>query len=302
MTRLSVIILNFNTRDYVLQCLQSLKEQNLDPTKNELEVIVADNGSTDGSIDAVKAKFPWVKIVDNQKNIGFAAGNNRAIEKARGKLILLLNSDTVVFPESFTKMIKFMDKTKDAGAATARLELPDGALDLACHRGFPTPWNAFTYFLRLEKAFPNLKLFSGYHQAWKNFDEIHEIDAISGACFFIRKKVIDEIGPLDEDYFMYAEDLDWCMRIKKAGWKIYYNPQAKIIHFKKRSGRSKSEGLPITPETRKLRAQTITYFYDTMRIFYDKHYKRKYPTWVRYPVLTGIWLLTQIKLVRNRLI
>lgn len=301
MTKLSVIILSFNTRDYTLQCLQSIAEQNMDPKEKELEVIVADNGSTDGSLQAIRNRFPWVKIIENKKNIGFAAGNNRAIEKAHGKIILLLNSDTLVFSDSFEKMIEFMGKTKDAGAATARLELPDGALDLACHRGFPTPWNALTYFLRLEKLLPNVRIFSGYHQTWKNFAEVHEVDAISGACFFIRKKVVEEVGLLDERYFMYAEDLDWCMRIKKAGWKTYYNPEAEIIHFKKRSGRSKSEELPISPQTRKLRAKTITYFYDTMKIFYDKHYKKKYPSWIRHAVLNGIWILTKIKLIRNRL-
>lgn len=298
--KLSIVILNFNTREYVLQCLRSIEEQNIDPKANTLEVIVSDNGSNDGSVEAIREKFPWVKIIENKKNIGFAAGNNRAIKQARGKIILLLNSDTIVLPDSFEKMLEFLDKTKDAGAATARLELKDGALDLGCHRGFPTPWNAITYFLRLERLFPNVPVFSGYHQSWKDFNVAHEVDAISGACFFVRRKVVKEVGLLDERYFMYAEDLDWCMRIKKAGWKIYYVPDAKITHFKKRSGRSKAEGLPVSPETRKLRAKTITYFYDTMRIFYDKHYKEKYPSWLRALVVAGIWLLTAVKLIRNR--
>lgn len=300
MTKLSVIILSFNTRDYTLGCLQSISESNLDPANEELEVLVADNGSTDGSLDAIRKKYPWAKIVDNQKNIGFAAGNNRAIKKAKGEIIMLLNSDTVVLPDTFEEMLRFFSQNEAAGAATARLELPDGALDLSCHRGFPTPWNAFTYFLRSERFFPNIKLFSGYHQTWKDFNSSHEVDAISGACFFVRREVIDKVGLLDEQYFMYAEDLDLCLRIKQAGWKIYYHPKAKIIHFKKRSGRSKSEGLPATPETRKLRAQTITYFYETMKIFYDKHYKKVYPGSVRTIVLTGIWIMTKLKLFRNR--
>lgn len=300
--KLSVIILNYNTREYTLGCLQSIKEQNLDPRGDELEVLVSDNGSTDGSVEAIGKRFPWVNIIENASNIGFAAGNNRAIRKAKGKILLLLNSDTVVFPETFEKMLRFFSRHGDAGAATARLELPDGAVDLACHRGFPTPWNAFTYFFRLERLFPESRTFAGYHQTWKDFDKPHEIDVISGACFFVRRKVIDETGLLDEDYFMYAEDIDWCMRIKKAGWKIYYVPDAKIVHFKKRSGRSKSEGLPVTPETRTLRADTITYFYETMKIFYDKHYRDVYPGWVRFCVLSGIWLMTKFKLARNRLL
>lgn len=299
MIKLSVIILNFNTKDYTLGCLESIKKQNLN-LQNELEVIVADNGSSDGSLAAIGNQYPWVKIIDNQKNIGFAAGNNRAIKIAKGKYVMLLNSDTVVYEDTFEKLVAFMDEESEAGAATARLELADGALDLACHRGFPTPWNAIAYFLKLEQLFPDIKLFSGYHQTWKDFDRVHEVDAISGACFLTRKKVIEEVGLLDESYFMYAEDIDWCMQIKKAGWKIFYIPQVKITHFKKRSGRSKSEGLPVSAETRELRAKTITYFYDTMRIFYDKHYRQVYPKWVRTPVLLGIKIFTKIKLIRNR--
>lgn len=300
--RLSVIILSFNTRDYTLKCLQSISDQALDPKGGELEVFIADNGSTDGSVEAVRKAYPWAKIVENKENIGFAAGNNRAVKKARGNIILLLNSDTIVFKDSFTEMVGFLERTEDAGAATARLELQDGGLDLGCHRGFPTPTNALTYFLRLEQMFPNLKLFSGYHQTWKDFNRIHEVDVISGACFFVKKKVIEEVGLMDERYFMYAEDIDWCMRIRKAGWKIYYNPNAKILHYKKRSGRSKSEGMPVSPEARRLRAKTITYFYETMRIFYEKHYKSDYPAWVRSAVLFGIWIMTKVKLVRNRLV
>lgn len=300
--KLSVVILNFNTRDYTLQCLGSILDQNLDPKGKELEVIVSDNGSTDGSVAAIRDRYPWVKVIENGDNIGFAAGNNRAMKIAKGDILLLLNSDTVVFADTFEKMLGFFESTPNAGAATARLELPDGAVDLASHRGFPTPWNALTYFLQLERLFPDSRLFAGYHQTWKDFTVPHEVDCISGAFFMIRTRVIDEIGMLDEQYFMYAEDIDWCMRMRKAGWKIYYVPDAKVVHFKKRSGRSKSEGLPVTPETRALRADTITYFYETMKIFYDKHYRDVYPGWVRFCVLSGIWLMTKLKLARNSLL
>lgn len=300
MIKLSVIILNFNTQEYLNRCLQSIKEQTVNTQGNELEVIVVDNGSTDDSFDMVSKKFPKVKIIKNKENLGFSKANNKAIKQSKGEIVLLLNSDTLVSENSLDHMVNFMDSNEEIGAATARLQLADGGLDLACHRGFPTPWNAFTYFSRLEQLFPNLSIFSGYHQTWKDFNKPHEVDAISGACFFIKRKVIDEVGLLDERFFMYAEDLDWCMRIKKAGWKIYYNPNATIIHFKKRSGRKKKEGEKISKSDKKLRSETIGHFYETMEVFYDKHYKARYPKWVRSLVLAGIWGLDKIKLIHNR--
>ena len=300
MPKLSVVILNYNTRDYIVRCLGSIEEQNLDISSGSLEVIVADNGSTDGSSEKIRKGFPWVKLIENKRNIGFAAGNNRAIRKAKGELLLLLNSDTVVLPDAFEKLVKFMDERTDAGAVTGKLVLPDGAIDLSCHRGSPTPWNAFTYFVKLEQLFPNSPFFSGYHQTWKDFDAIHEVDAISGACFMVRTKVVEQVGLLDERYFMYAEDLDWCMRIRDKGWKIYYDPEATVIHFKKRSGRKKDEGKQLTDKTKKIRSVTTTYFNDTMQLFYDKHYKDKYPLFLRKLVFTGIWLFGKIRTLRSR--
>jgi len=299
MPKLSVIILSYNTRDYILKCLRSIEEQNLSIHDGKLEVIVSDNGSTDGSVEEIRSRFPWVKLLENKNNVGFAAGNNRAIKKAKGDLILLLNSDTVVFPDALEELVGFMDRQKDAGAVTGKLILSDGAVDLACHRCFPTPWTALTYFLKLEQLFPNIPLFSGYHKTWKDFETVHRVDAISGACFMVRKAVIARVGLLDESYFMYAEDLDWCMRIHKAGWKIYYNPKAKVVHFKKRSGRNKDEGKKLSQTTQRIRAKSTNYFYDTMKLFYDKHYKEKYPRWVRSTVLFGIWLLGKIRNLRS---
>lgn len=299
MKDLSIIILNFNTKDYTLKCLKSLENHDSIFREGTSEIIVVDNDSTDGSIEAIEKKFPRVKLIKNKNNLGFAKANNKGIKKAKGEIILLLNSDTIVHDETLTKMIEFIKENENLGAATPRLELTDGSLDLACHRGFPTPWNAVTYFSGLEQFFPNLKIFSGYHQTWKDFNTPHQVGAISGACFFIKREVIDEIGLLDERFFMYAEDLDWCMRIKQAGWKIFYNPDAKVTHFKKRSGREKEKDQEES-KTRKVRAQTIEHFYDTMKLFYDKHYQEKYPKWLRSKVLFGIWLLTKFKLARNR--
>lgn len=301
MTKLSVIILSYNTVGYTTKCLQSIQEQNIDVNTKDLEVIVIDNASSDSTVEQIKKRFPWVRLIVNKKNLGFAAGNNVGIKVAKGKYILLLNSDTVVLPDTFEKLLSFIDKTDDAGAVTARLELADGALDLACHRGFPTPWNALTYFAKLEQLFANIKLFSGYHQTWKDFNTTHQVDAISGACFLTRKKIANQIGLLDEQFFMYAEDIDWCMRIKQAGWKVYYYPNAKVIHYKKRSGRRKEVTDEETQQIKKIRAKSAWHFYETMKLFYEKHYAESYPSWMRKLVLSGVLLLTKIKIVKNKL-
>jgi hypothetical protein len=264
-------------------------------------VIVSDNGSTDGTISSVTEQFPFVKLLDNRENIGFAAGNNRALRLARGKYILLLNSDTLVLSKTLPEMLSFMDSRPNAGAATARVELPDGSLDLACHRGFPSPWNALCYFLGLEKIFPEVRIFSGYHQTYRDFNKPHEVDAISGAFFLVRRQVLEKVGFLDERFFMYAEDLDWCLRIKQAGFKIYYNPHAKIIHFKKQSGRKKTAaGQEDRQETRTIRVRSTGHFYSTMRLFYDKHYKDKYPSFLRHLIMAAIRFIEKYKQLRQR--
>ena len=181
---LSIIILNFNTSELTRACLRSVYASN---TGNNLfEVIVCDNASTDGSEQSIRKEFPDVLFIQNGKNVGFAAGNNPGIRIAKGRYILLLNSDTEVAPETFSRMIAFMEAHPKAGAATCKLLLADSSMDPACHRGIPTPWVAFTYVTRLEKLFPMSKIFGEYHQGYKDLKTAHKVDCISGA-FFIRK-------------------------------------------------------------------------------------------------------------------
>lgn len=269
---LSVVIVSYNTRELLRQCLRSLGK------KPNWEIIVVDNGSADGSREEAK-KY---KAIFNAQNLGFAKANNQGIKIAKGKYILLLNSDTEASPDAVAAMVQFMDEHNDAGAATCKVILPDGTPDPACHRGFPTPWAAFTYFAGLEKLFPKSELFGQYHQGYKDRNTVHEIDSPSGAFFLVRRKVIDDVGMLDEHYFMYAEDLDWAYRIKVAGWKIYYNPAVSILHKKKQSGRAHED------ESR--RVQTEKYFYQTMKLFYEKHYAKRYGWFMTQLVLLGIKL------------
>lgn len=281
----SVIILNFNTLALTKLCLQSLKQSKLG--SYSMEIIVCDNASTDGTIEMVRKEFPDVLCIQNGGNIGFAAGNNPGIKRAKGRYVLLLNSDTEVTSNVMKYMITFVDSHPKAGAATCKLILTDGSMDPACHRGFPTPWPAFTYFTNLEKLFPTSRLFGQYHQGYKDVTKPHEVDSISGAFFMVRKEVIKEVGLLDEDFFMYAEDIDWAYRIKKSGWQIWFTPQVSVLHKKKQSGRSHAN--------RERRIKAHTFFLTYNKLFYTKHYEHVYPRWVTWLVYatldTQLWLV-----------
>ncbi len=267
---LSIVILSFNTRQLLRAALASVFKSRLD--HNQLEVIVCDNGSTDGSVTMVKKDFPQVVVIANGRNLGFAAGNNTGIRRARGRYILLLNSDTEVSSTAIAQMLKFMDQNPLVGAATCKLVLANGAMDPACHRGFPTPWVALTYFLGLEGLFPRSQWFGGYHQGYKDLSQIHEVDIISGAFFLVRREVVKQVGLLDEDYFFYGEDMDWAFRIRRAGWKIMFNPHIRVLHHKKQSGRAHAD--------RVRRRQTQIYFYRYNKLFYQKNYAQSYPSWM----------------------
>ncbi len=268
---ISIVILNFNTRDLTRTCVATVLASRITPYT--MEVIVCDNGSTDGSIEMLKKEFPTVRLIQNKKNIGFAAGNNPGIRASRGRYVLLLNSDTEVPPTTLATMVSFMDNHPEAGASTCKLLLPDGTMDPACHRGFPTPWAAFTYLTRLEKIFPKTRLFGQYHQGYKDLATIHEVDCIVGAFFLVRREAMKEVGLLDEEYFMYGEDIDWAYRMRAKGWKIYFNPSVTILHKKKQSGRSNAK--------RDRRITTEVYFHRYNWLFYKKHFAKKYG-----PVLT----------------
>lgn len=267
---LSIIILSYNTKDLLRSCLASVFAYR--PQQYRMEVIVCDNASNDGSLEMVKKEFPETIRIQNGQNKGFAGGNNPGIKRSNGRYILLLNSDTQVQKDTLETMISFMDTHEDVGASTCKVLLPSGQIDPACHRGFPTPWASITYLLKLEKLFPTSLLFGQYHQGYKGFTTSHQVDCIVGAFFMVRREVIEKVGLLDEDFFMYAEDIDWCFRIKQAGFTIMYTPQTSILHRKKQSGRANI--------LKKRRLTTEVYFHRYNWLFYTKHYKKIYPWWV----------------------
>ena len=216
----------------------------------------------------VRKEFPNAKLIRNSQNLGFSRANNQAIQVSHGRYLLLLNSDTELGIGVLGHMVKFMNENEDAGAATCRLLLPNGNLDPACHRGFPTPWAAITYFIGLEKLFPRSSLFGQYHLRFCDMEQIHEIDSPSGAFFFVRREALEGAGLLDESFFMYGEDLDWAYRIKNTGWKILFDPTVEVLHRKKQSGRAHENG--------EIRKETNKHFYQAMELFYRKHYREKY--------------------------
>lgn len=283
MKKLTISIVNYNAGDYLLRCLTSLSK-----VENEVDfdVFVVDNASIDGSIEKAKKQFPKVNYILNKKNIGFGSAHNLVLKKTKTPYILTLNPDCEVLPGTLKFMTNFMDDNLDVGVSTCRIEKSDGSLDIASHRGFPTPWASFLYFF--------LKNDRLYHLTDRPMDKIHEIDSGVGAFLFIRNSVLQKVGYFDEDYFLYAEDIDLCYRIKTAGFKIMYVPDVKIIHEKGISSGIKKhsqESSAATLETRKLSKE---YFYKTMIIFYKKHYAERYPFFINWLIYLGINLKLQM--------
>lgn len=236
MLDLSVIIVNWNTRDLLGACLHSVAQtQQVTPALNP-EVFVVDNASTDGSAEFVAANFPWVKLIVNQRNGGFAAANNQAIRRASGRYVLLLNSDTVVHPAALQRMVAFMDGAPRAGACGARLLNGDGSLQHACHPML-TPGREFWRLLFLEQIIPR----ATYPMNTWDTTQPRRVEAIKGACLLLRRTALDQIGLLDESYFMYTEEVDLCYRLHLAGWELWYVPQAVITHFGGASSRQMAE-------------------------------------------------------------
>lgn len=270
MVDLSIIVVSYNTADLTLACLDSVSAS-LKKHPVQAEVIVVDNASTDDSVKSIRSA--GYNVVENKSNLGFGKANNIGLKKAEGKYVLFLNSDTLIQELNFKELISVMYKDEKIGVLTVRVNLEDGKIDPASHRGFPTIWRSFTYFSKLEyltRDIPVLnRVFGGYHLTHLNHSTTHEIESPSGAFFLTRKSILDNLGGFDEKFFMYGEDLDLSMRIKNLGYRIFFYPEQSITHLKGKSG--------MKHEDSKVKGQTSRHFYDAMKIFYDKHYVNKYP-------------------------
>lgn len=291
---LSIIILNFNTLKLTLDAIASIEKNYAEEVNSgKYELIVADNASPDGSLAGFReyAKETIIKsfhVVDNGGNIGFAKGNNNAMDRSSGRYVLFLNPDTIVYPKTLTRMVEFMDEYSDAGAATCKIEIPNGGRDESSHRGFPTPWNAFTHFSGLEKLFPKSQIFSGYTQGYKDFEKVHDVEAISGAFLLVRREVGEQLGWWDEEYFFYGEDLQFCYDIRKKGYKIYYVPDVSILHYGGVSSGIKKQSHHITTADKEHKKVMQGHRFEAMRIFYRKNYYKRYPKVLSWLVYTGI--------------
>lgn len=223
----SVVIVNWNTRDILRDCLASVYEQTKDV---DFEVIVIDNASTDGSAGMVKSDFPQVHLIANADNRGFASANNQGMAIAKGRYVLLLNSDTVVLDSAIEKSIEFAEASSDAAVIGCRVLNPDRSLQLTCFM-FPSVPNMLLSSSYLYKMFPKSRFFGRERMTWWNRDGQRQVDVVTGCFMLVRKEAIDHAGMMDEDFFMYAEETDWCWRFKQAGWKVLFTPSAEIIHL-----------------------------------------------------------------------
>lgn len=254
--KLSIIIVNYNVKYFIEQAIVSVQNalKNIDG-----EIIVVDNNSTDGSTEMIRRKFPQVILIENQENRGFSAANNQGIRIARGEYILLLNPDTVVQEDTFEKTLHFMDQHPEAGALGVKMLDGKGNFLPESKRGLPTPMVAFYKLSGLSTIFPRSRIFNRYHLGYLDENTVHEVEVLAGAFMLLRKSVLEKTGLLDEDYFMYGEDIDLSYRIIKAGYKNYYFPQTRIIHYKGES-------------TKKSSLNYVRIFYQAMIIFARKHF------------------------------
>lgn len=313
MLDLAIIIVNYNTRDYLRRCLATVYASQGDFS---FEVCVVDNASTDGSAAMVRAEFPQVRLIESPTNGGYARANNLGL-RAYGfrattadtqnlpdapapaspagagvppRFVLLLNPDTQLPPHALQAMLAFMEQHPEAGAAGPKLVLENGQLDHACRRSFPTPEASFYRLFGLGKLFPRHPRFGRYNLSYLDPDQTAEVDSVVGAFMLVRREAIQQVGLLDEAFFMYGEDLDWAYRMHQHGWKVFYYPAVTVLHVKRAASR----------HSFKARYE----FQRAMRTFYLKHYAATTPRWLHWLVLAGIglrtgWVCFQYKIGRK---
>jgi GT2 family glycosyltransferase len=269
---LSIVIVNYNTERLLRGCLESVYAG---ANGTPLDIWVVDNNSHDGSVAMVKSLFPAVRTIENGANVGFSRANNLVVSQSRSDYILLLNPDTLILDDAIERMVRFLDAHPQAGIAGCKVLNADGTLQLACRRSIPTPEVAFYRLTGLSKLFPHSRTLAKYNMTYRSPDETQEVDAVSGAFLMIRRQVVEQIGLLDERFFMYGEELDWCLRARRAGWAVMYCPDARIVHYKGESTKYNSRKAAVE-------------FYRAMYLFHKKHFAAAYSPVTNALVYAGI--------------
>jgi GT2 family glycosyltransferase len=224
----SIGIVTYKVCCLLRDCLDSIYQN---PPSAPFEIIVVDNHSEDGTVELLREHYPQVRVIENSINDGYTRPMNQALKSGAGRYLVQLNPDTLVKPGAFDQILTFIEENPQAGICTPRVLNRDGTLQKQCRRSAARPWDAITYFSGLSRRYPKSRVFGRYLMTYLDENEINEVEAVSGSCMVIRRAVVDQIGYLDELFFAYQEDTDFCFRARKAGWKIYYLPQAEIIHF-----------------------------------------------------------------------
>ena len=274
---LSIITVAFNSQNEIKKWVEVIDRT---VSKYSFEMIISDNSpneATEKVVVELQKKHPELIYIHNHDNLGFSRANNVAIRKAKGKYLLFLNPDMEVGEGAINGALSFLLAHSDAGSVTPAVYLPNGMLDDSCHRGFPTPWNSFTYFSGLSRKFPKIKLLAGYNMTYLDFTKEHTIDSLAGSFLIISRDLGEKLKWWDDDYFFYGEDIDFCYRINKAGYKIYYLPQYKALHYKGMSSGIKDISRQESKATNETKIWATNQRFKAMEIFYKKHYERRYP-------------------------
>lgn len=277
---LAIVIVNYNVCGLLRRCLKSVYENEGDFT---FDVCVVDNASNDDSVIMVRNEFPQVKLIANQKNLGYPAANNQGLRQMGVTSLvkeeipaycLLLNPDTEVPTDAFAKLLSYLAQNPDVAVVGPKLVMLDGRLDLACRRSFPTPTTSIYRMIGLSRIFPKSRRFGRYNMTYLDEDTTADVDSVVGAFMMIRTQAINQIGLMDERFWMYGEDLDWAKRIKDAGWRVVYYPEVTVLHVKRASSR----------QNRRANVE----FYRAMLIFYYKHYYAQTPWLLHWIIIMGV--------------
>ena len=255
---LSIVIVNWNTKDHLRRCLGSIRKN---PPAGEFEVIVVDNASADSSAEMVRQQFGEVTLIGNAENAGYAEGNNQGIAASRGEYILLLNPDTELKPGALDTLLAFGRGRPEAAAVGCRLVGPDGKVQSSC-RGFPNPLGVLFEYTKLSRLFPKSRLFGSYRMTFFGCDREAEVDQPMGSCLLLSRKAVEDVGMFDSDFPIFFNEVDWCYRTKQMGWKIYFTPDAEVVHW---GGAG----------TRQVKPQMVRESHRALRKFYEKHYRSR---------------------------